>query len=146
MRIASCWWSYTPSLPLYCPCSFSFFSCSTICLLQLRRVSCALCLRRSPPARCLGVTYYRLGKKRPCSGILSRYSRCAETDQAMPTMLTRTRPTTAVLPFQLAGCAYQPPAGDQTCLGHLWAVSGRARGRARHWRAVLTGSFLLRPL
>ncbi|KAI1302940.1 ribonuclease III domain-containing protein [Xylaria venustula] len=27
---------------------------------------------------------------------------------------------TAVLAFQLAGCAYQPPAGDQTCLGYLF--------------------------
>ena len=27
-----------------------------------------------------------------------------------------------MLPFQLAGCAYQPPAGDQTCLGYLCAV------------------------
>ncbi len=25
----------------------------------------------------------------------------------------------AVLRFQLAGWAYQPPAGDQTCLGYL---------------------------
>lgn len=28
---------------LYCPCSFNFFSCSTICLLQLRNVSAPLC-------------------------------------------------------------------------------------------------------
>ena len=25
----------------------------------------------------------------------------------------------AVFVFQLAGCAYHPPAGDQTCLGYL---------------------------
>ncbi|KAI8953732.1 ribonuclease III domain-containing protein [Xylaria longipes] len=38
----------------------------------------------------------------------------------MPTM----RPMkTAVLAFQLAGCAYQPPAGDQTCLGYLFQLS-----------------------
>lgn len=30
-----------------------------------------------------------------------------------------TRPKAAVFPFQLDGCAYQPPAGDQTCLGYL---------------------------
>jgi hypothetical protein len=72
------------------------------------------------------MTYYRLGKKRPCSGILSRYSRLALTIQTMPTMLLRTRPMTAVLPFQLLGWAYQPPAGDQTCLGYLRGdVSGR---------------------
>jgi hypothetical protein len=74
----------------------------------------------------MDMTYYRLGKKRPCSGILSRYSRFALTIQTMPTMLVRTRPMTAVLPFQLLGCAYQPPAGDQTCLGYL-----RGRQRAR---------------
>lgn len=28
-------------------------------------------------------------------------------------------PAMAVLAFQLAGWAYQPPAGDQTCLGYL---------------------------
>lgn len=30
-----------------------------------------------------------------------------------------TTPITAVFAFQLAGCAYHPPAGDQTCLGYL---------------------------
>lgn len=29
-----------------------------------------------------------------------------------------TTPITAVFAFQLAGCAYHPPAGDQTCLGY----------------------------
>jgi len=28
---------------------------------------------------------------------------------------------TNVLAFQFEGCAYQPPAGDQTCLGYLVA-------------------------
>ena len=52
-------------------------------------------------------------------------------------MLTRTKPTTAVLPFQLPGCAYQPPAGDQTCLGYLGAVSGqRAGGRGMGGRRL----------
>lgn len=44
----------------------------------------------------------------------------------MPAMPKTTRPMTAVLYFQLEGCAYQPPAGDQTCLGKLhrrWLVS-----------------------
>lgn len=32
---------------------------------------------------------------------------------------------TAVLPFQFEGWEYQPPAGDQTCLGYLsWALKG----------------------
>lgn len=30
-----------------------------------------------------------------------------------------TSPITAVFAFQLAGCPYHPPAGDQTCLGYL---------------------------
>jgi len=32
---------------------------------------------------------------------------------------TMTIPNTAVLAFQFEGCEYQPPAGDQTCLGYL---------------------------
>ena len=89
------------------------------------------------------MSYYRLGKNRWRSGILSRYSRFALSIQAMPTMLPRARPTTAVLAFQLAGWAYQPPAGDQTCLGYLVDVNSAL---ASDWRAVHTGSFLLRPL
>jgi hypothetical protein len=34
----------------------------------------------------------------------------------MPTIAA---PMTAVLVFQFVGCAYQPPAGDQTCFGYL---------------------------
>ena len=30
-----------------------------------------------------------------------------------------TTPIIAVLAFQLAGCAYHPPDGDQTCFGYL---------------------------
>jgi hypothetical protein len=88
-----------------------------------------------------GVAYYRLGKKRPCSGILSRYSRFALTIQAIPTRLATTRPMAAVFAFQLAGWAYQPPDGDQTCLGYL-------RGSAwRQWQQqrAHTGSCLRRP-
>lgn len=33
----------------------------------------------------------------------------------------------AVLAFQLAGWAYQPPAGDQTCLGYLCVGVGLVR-------------------
>lgn len=39
--------------------------------------------------------------------------------QNMPVMPTTTPPMTAVFPFQFFGCEYQPPAGDQTCLGYL---------------------------
>jgi hypothetical protein len=74
-----------------------------------------------------GGSYYRLGKNLPCSGILSRYSRFALVIQAIPTMLPRTMPMTAVLAFQLAGWAYQPPAGDQTCFGYLWKLVERLR-------------------
>jgi hypothetical protein len=34
----------------------------------------------------------------------------------MPIMTT---PMIAVFAFQFEGCEYQPPAGDQTCLGYL---------------------------
>jgi hypothetical protein len=34
----------------------------------------------------------------------------------MPKMV---RPMMAVLPFQFFGLEYQPPVGDQTCLGYL---------------------------
>lgn len=30
----------------------------------------------------------------------------------------------AVFTFQFAGCVYQPPAGDQTCLGYLVEEKG----------------------
>jgi hypothetical protein len=89
------------------------------------------------------MTYYRLGKKRPCSGILSRYSRLALTIQTMPTMLLRTRPMTAVLPFQLLGWAYQPPAGDQTCLGYLRGISA---GAARQLAGGAHGIFPPPPI
>jgi hypothetical protein len=85
-----------------------------ICLLQLCHCqfrSCSWCWR--------GVAYYRLGKNLFDSGILSRYSFSALTLQTMAVIPTRTAPKTAVLAFQFAGCAYQPPAGDQTCLGYL---------------------------
>lgn len=62
-------------------------------------------------------TYCLLGKYEPGSGILWRYSSSPlilNVRQVMPKMMT---PKMAVLAFQFFGCAYQPPAGDQTCLG-----------------------------
>lgn len=75
--------------------------------------------------------YYRLGKKRPSSGILSRYSRLAPSIQTEPTMPTSAVPIIKVLAFQFPGWAYQPPAGDQTCFGYLDSDRSKyARSRA----------------
>lgn len=68
---------------------------------------------------CNRIAHYRLGKKRPGSGNLVLISRSALMLQAIATMPTMTAPITAVFDFQLAGCAYHPPEGDQTCLGYL---------------------------
>lgn len=68
-----------------------------------------------PPGRL--ETYFRLGKKASDSGILYLTSRSALSFQAAAVMPTMTKPATAVLAFQLCGCAYQPPEGDQTCFG-----------------------------
>lgn len=40
----------------------------------------------------------------------------------MPTIPRMTAPMTAVLAFQFEGWVYQPPAGDQMCLGYLQRV------------------------
>lgn len=64
-------------------------------------------------------TYYRLGKNRPGSGILCLNSRSALRLNARAVMPRTTAMQTAVFAFQLEGCAYQPPDGDQTCLGYL---------------------------
>lgn len=64
-------------------------------------------------------THYRLGKNLPGSGIFSRLSRSALRLQVTAITPTMAAPITAVLAFQLAGRAYQPPAGDQTSLGYL---------------------------
>lgn len=85
---------------------------------------------------CMGrelMSYYRLGKNRPCSGILSRYSRLALRLHAEATIPTMTAPMMAVLVFQLLGCAYQPPAGDQTCFGYLGALELRIRAIDRRF-------------
>lgn len=39
-----------------------------------------------------------------------------QTKVVMPAMAVN---MTAVLTFQFFGCAYHPPAGDQTCFGYL---------------------------
>jgi len=53
------------------------------------------------------------------SGILSLCSLSALTLPTMRHMPTMTAPIIAVFVRQFAGCAYQPPAGDQTCFGYL---------------------------
>ncbi|KAF2136323.1 uncharacterized protein K452DRAFT_237752, partial [Aplosporella prunicola CBS 121167] len=78
---------------------------------------------------------YLLGKNLPGSGNLSRCSRSALTLQARATMPIMRPPIAAVLAFQFLGCEYQPPAGDQTCLGlridRLGAVRSFTRLAAR---------------
>ena len=81
----------------------------------------------------------RTGKReeeKRTSGILSRCSRSALTLPTIRQMPTTTAPMTAVFCFQFAGCAYQPPAGDHTCLGylfqlakevHIWLANGDSR-------------------
>ena len=51
---------------------------------------------------------------RRTSGILSRCSLSALIFQTTAQMPVMTPNMMAVFCFQLAGCAYQPPAGDQT--------------------------------
>jgi hypothetical protein len=63
-------------------------------------------------------THYRLGKNLPGSGNLYRCSLSADTLQARKVTAAMTPPMIKVFPFQLCGCPYQPPAGDQTCLGY----------------------------
>lgn len=58
-----------------------------------------------------------------------------------------TTPITAVLAFQLAGCPYHPPAGDQTCLGYLetgepMEQNGASRAIGSSSVALLTVFFL----
>lgn len=66
-----------------------------------------------------GRTYYRLGKNRPGSGIRGLSSNSALIFHVIVQIPSITSDTIAVFIFQFAGCAYQPPAGDQTCLGYL---------------------------
>jgi hypothetical protein len=64
-------------------------------------------------------TYYLLGKNLPSSGNFVRTSLSALNFHIIAVSPTMTIPNTAVLAFQFEGCEYQPPAGDQTCLGYL---------------------------
>lgn len=105
-----------------------FFSCSIICLLQLspispihqhpKPISIPHPHAQSPFPR-KEITHYRLGKNLPSSGNLVRTSLSALNFHISPVRPTTTNPKTAVFPFQFEGCEYQPPAGDQTCLGYL---------------------------
>ncbi|KAF2723343.1 ribonuclease III [Polychaeton citri CBS 116435] len=52
------------------------------------------------------------------SGILSLCSLCALMVHIVAVIPKMTPNMIAVFPFQFAGCAYQPPAGDQTCFGN----------------------------
>lgn len=68
------------------------------------------------------MAYFRLGKNLSGSGNLVRTSLSALTLHAIAVMPMMTAPITAVFAFQFAGCEYQPPAGDQMCLGYLQLV------------------------
>lgn len=121
-------------------CPFWAFSCSIICLLQLKNVVSS-CPENKMPLRYFSQssaessaarrfdylpllvvssrgTYYRLGKNLPGSGNLYLCSLSADTLQARKVIAAMTPPIIIVFPFQLCGCPYQPPAGDQTCLGY----------------------------
>lgn len=66
-----------------------------------------------------------------------------QTIAVMPMMTT---PMTAVFAFQLAGCAYHPPDGDQTCLGYLnegqWFPTDGWIGGIHHVRDLPSGGML----
>jgi hypothetical protein len=65
----------------------------------------------------MGNTHNRLGCHSHGSGFRAHVSLSALKDHVAATTPTMTAPAIMVLAFQLAGWAYQPPAGDQTCLG-----------------------------
>lgn len=94
--------------------SLSRFSCSMMPLLQLQHK-----ISTVSPRRVRFGTYYRLGKNRSGAGYLGRSSNSALMDHTTPIMPKITAPQIAVFLFQFLGCAYQPPDGDQTCLGYL---------------------------
>ena len=64
-------------------------------------------------------TYYRLGCHSPASGLRAHVSLSALNFHVMATMPTMMPAATKVLALQFPGWAYQPPEGDQTCLGYL---------------------------
>jgi hypothetical protein len=128
----------TESTSYELPCAFNLASCSLICLLQLRYRQ----FSSGGGAARLG-SYYRLGKNRPGSGILSRYSWSAENFQTIATTMTIPAPAMAVLAFQFAGWQYQPPAGDQTCFGYL---GSQQLGPERHSQPQTHGIFPPPPI
>lgn len=64
-------------------------------------------------------TYYLLGKNRPSFGKAVLNSLSALNFHALAVIPNITATMIAVFAFQLLGWEYQPPAGDQTCLGYL---------------------------
>ncbi len=99
--------------PSFSAASFaaSVRSYSIICLLQLIPISQVTVLTTK--------TYYLLGKNLPFSGIRVLSSSSALTPHATAVIPSTRTPKIAVLDFQFFGCAYHPPAGDQTCFGYL---------------------------
>lgn len=131
------------SLPLM---SFYFFSVAAFSASSLSH--CCNCFDQLYPRQllisrvfvaCIS-TYFRLGYQPPGSGLRAHVSRSALNFHVMATMAVMTAPAMMVLPFQLAGWAYQPPAGDQTCLGYLRAAKGRQN------RPITSGGFYSRSL
>lgn len=64
-------------------------------------------------------TYFRLGNHSPDSGLRDQVSRSALNFHVTAKTPAMTTPAMSVLALQFAGCAYQPPDGDHTCLGYL---------------------------
>ena len=108
------------------PSSRLAFSNSIICLLQSIPTQ-SISRRSMDPRRGVG-DVRRLGNTRSGSGMRVRTSRSEDSFQAKATMPAMTATITAVLAFQLCGCAYQPPDGDHTCLGYLWMCERRWLG------------------
>jgi hypothetical protein len=100
---------------------FLFFSCSMICLLQLISSQNFMLIFKWYRS------YYRLGKNRPSSGNFVRVSLSALNFHIIAVTPKMTTPKIAVFPFQFEGCEYQPPDGDQTCLGYLKLGKNRER-------------------
>lgn len=69
-----------------------------------------------------------------------RCSICALMLQRMAPMPKRAAPAIRVLPFQLAGCEYQPPAGDHTCFGYL-LIQRTAVSYGRHHTRFVAGGY-----
>lgn len=63
------------------------------------------------------MTYNLLGYHRSGSARLYRTSRSALMFQIIDVMPSMQMAATTVFCLQFAGWQYQPPAGDQTCLG-----------------------------